>query len=60
MATNSTGPHEFKSLGRFFHRKKCRTCYLTKDRHPVTGWTHARPLGDKRLHPLLEPNKDRV
>lgn len=42
------GPHEFVAIGRIFHKEKCRACYLPPERHPTTGWTLARPLGDKR------------
>jgi hypothetical protein len=45
------GPHAFKALrwrdARWFGGR-CAHCYLPRDAHPVTGWTTARPLGDRR------------
>lgn len=50
-----TGPHEFRRLSRFLHRKKCRGCYWPRELHPVTGWVPSRPYGDKGSHPWSEP-----
>jgi hypothetical protein len=42
------GPHQFVAIGRWRNWDKCRACYLPRQRHPTTGWTIARPLGDKQ------------
>lgn len=55
---NTMGPHKFKPVGKIFHRNRCIACYLDREKHPTTGYTTARPVGDKGEHPMLDPKKE--